>query len=396
MVPFREICPKLAFDECRMLIVPPGHKSSGLPPDRYDLEESYCIERDCDCRRVMLNVTSIARRSIEAVISFGFDADDPDRGPFLDPLNRQGPHAPALLDFVCQTVLTDSQYVQRLERHYRIVKDIVAGRLRPEAATPAPTLLGPTVVGSGKLPKYEADAGDAPRESKPFNIHQKLFDKYGETDEGKVEEYIGSLMNEFADSPEAQPIFDAGRRLGWAATMMDYSFGHLGIAPPSMKLADFQEVVFEIIPRKVSVEAECAEEIVTELRAFWQFLQRRFRLANAAVILSDLDSEAVSRLHDALDSPENFGMAKSFFMAGQKAGFDMTTQEGLNKFMLAYNAGLLAGKRFNRLDAPPREPQRGLSIFDDDAIASQYGNRADRRAAKREQRREAKKRQRGR
>lgn len=85
MVPFREICPKLAFDECRMLIVAPGLTSTGLPPDRYDLEESYCTAPDRDCRRVMLNVTSVARRSIEAVISLGFDADDPDRGPFLDP-----------------------------------------------------------------------------------------------------------------------------------------------------------------------------------------------------------------------------------------------------------------------------------------------------------------------
>ena len=392
MVPFGQICPKLAFDECRMLIVPPGHKSSNLPPDRYDLEESYCIEPDCDCRRVMLNVTSVSQKRLEAVISFGFDADDPDRGPFLDPLNQQGRYAPALLDIVRQTVLTDPQYVQRLERHYNIVKEIIAGRLRPEAAL---TFLGPTVVGAGNPPKYEAEPADASVERKPFDIHRQVFDEDGEADERKVQEYIDGLMNEFIDSPEAEPIFKAGRRLGWAVTMMGYGFSHLGVAPVSMTLAEFQEVVFEIIPRKVSVDAESAEVIVTELRAFWQFVQSRYRLSNAATILRDLDSDAVSRLHDELDSPANFGMAKSFFMAGNKAGIDMTTQEGLNKFMLAYNAGLRAGERPNRRMALPSE-KRDLSILGDDSFTAESGNRADRRAAKRAQRRGTKKQQRGR
>lgn len=391
MVPFLEICPKLAFDECRMLIVPPGHPSR-LPPDRYDLEESYCIEPDCDCRRVMLNVTSVSRRQVVAVISFGFDTADPDRGPFLDPLNRQGPHAKALLELVRQQVLTDPQYVQRLERHYQVVKDIVAGRLRPDEAAPAPTLLGPTVVGAGTPAKHDALENKVAENAAPFDIHQKVFDEYGESDEGEIKEYIDGLMKQFADSPEAEPIFKAGQRLGWAATMMDYAFGHLGVAPPNMTLADFREVVYQIIPRKVSVEADRAEEIVTELRAFWNLLQRCYGLKNAAEILRDLDANAVERLHDGLDNPANFGMAKSIFSQGRQAGFDMTTQEGLTKFMLAYNSGLLGGRRPN----PPPAPRRELSIFDDNSIAAEFGNRADRRAEKRAQRREAKKRQRGR
>ena len=391
MVPFHEICPKLAFDECRMLIVPQGHRSE-LPPDRYDLEESYCVEPACDCRRVMLNVTSVSRRQVEAVISFGFDVADPLRGPFLDPLNPQSPHAEALLDLVRQQVLTDPQYVQRLERHYQIVRDIVAGRLRPDEATPAATLLGPTVVGVGMSANYGKPEGDVAENVTPFDIHQNLFDEDGESDEGEVEEYIDGLMNQFADSSEAEPIFKAGLRLGWAGSMMHYAFGHLGVAPTSMALAEFREVVYQIIPRKVSVEADRAEEIVTELRAFWSFLQRSYGLKNAAEILRDLDANAVERLHDELDDSTNFGMAKSIFGLGRQAGFDMTTQEGLAKFMLAYNSGLLGGRRLG----PPPAPRRELSMFDDNAIAEEFGNRADRRAAKRAQRREAKKRQRGR
>ena len=39
-------------------------------------------------------------------------------------------------------------------------------------------------------------------------------------------------------------------------------------------------------------------------------------------------------------------MAKSFFMIGQAAGFDMSSQEGMNAFMLEYNERLLAGQSF--------------------------------------------------
>ena len=38
-------------------------------------------------------------------------------------------------------------------------------------------------------------------------------------------------------------------------------------------------------------------------------------------------------------------MAKSFFKMGKDAGFDMTTQEGLDRFMLAYNLGLTKSRQ---------------------------------------------------
>ena len=38
-----------------------------------------------------------------------------------------------------------------------------------------------------------------------------------------------------------------------------------------MRPADFEEVLFRVFPRKVSVDASKAEEIVIELRAFWRY-----------------------------------------------------------------------------------------------------------------------------
>ena len=40
--------------------------------------------------------------------------------------------------------------------------------------------------------------------------------------------------------------------------------------------------------------------------------------------------------------PAKFGMAKSFFMMGQQAGFDMTNEDEMNAYMHLYNTKLIA------------------------------------------------------
>ncbi len=55
----------------------------------------------------------------------------------------------------------------------------------------------------------------------------------------------------------------------------------------------------------------------------------------------------------ALSDPRNFGMAKSLVMAGHAAGFDVETQEGVEAWMRAAQAGPLpASVRLPLLDGP--------------------------------------------
>jgi hypothetical protein len=187
-----------------------------------------------------------------------------------------------------------------------------------------------------------------------FDIHQRI-DSDDEIDSDKVADYIDGLMEEFAKAPEVKPLIDAGVGVGWAATMMDYAANYLGLTPPKMSLRDFNEVVFELIPRKVSTEPESAPAIVEELRAFWQFLRRQYAVENAGPILASLDRTALERLRRELADPSNFGMAKSFVMMGQKAGFDMASQEGLDAFIQAYNSQL-AARRAQPLPSPFDSP----------------------------------------
>jgi hypothetical protein len=134
--------------------------------------------------------------------------------------------------------------------------------------------------------------------------------------------------------------------------MMEYAFDYVGVSVPEMSVRHFNEVVFELFPRKVSTEAESAFPIIAELRAFWDFVHRQHGLANARKIRDSLTDDAVIRLKKALSDPADFGMAKGIVLAGQKAGFDMSTEEGLNAFMAVYNASILG----NGFGGPPPEP----------------------------------------
>jgi hypothetical protein len=176
---------------------------------------------------------------------------------------------------------------------------------------------------------------------------------------------------------------EAGDDLAGAHWMLDYALSHLGVTPPKMTLRDFNEVVFEIIPRQLSTEAENGPAYMRDIQAFWQFAGRQYGLPNAVPILATLGEKAGERLRKALADPANFGMGKSFILAGVEAGFNMTTQEGIDQFRAVYNERLL-----NR-SLPPRAPlvldlRSDLSWLLAD----------DRTSAQREQKRKERKRQR--
>ncbi|MGA2441650.1 MAG: hypothetical protein ABSH08_11870 [Tepidisphaeraceae bacterium] len=106
-----------------------------LPADEYGFDELYCVERACDCRRVMINVLARHARAHVATINHAFDPPSHDYDPpdqtFLDPLNRQSEWSDALLDIFVNVVLADSAYRQRLLRHYNLFKEAVADPSHP-------------------------------------------------------------------------------------------------------------------------------------------------------------------------------------------------------------------------------------------------------------------------
>ena len=86
-------------------------------------------------------------------------------GPFLDPINFQGPYANVLLEYVSQLLQFDKAYVARLERHYRITKQICSGQIQSSDAKPSPVLteLVPieSIIGRAELHRSESNAANS-------------------------------------------------------------------------------------------------------------------------------------------------------------------------------------------------------------------------------------------
>lgn len=176
-----------------------------------------------------------------------------------------------------------------------------------------------------------------------FNIHQQVFDRDGMPLEKKASQYQDQLLQLFEQSPEGQALRDAGIEAGWASLLIDFGMHYLSVTPPQMAPHHLREILFNLFPRKVSAAATEAPDIIRELQAFWQFLQREFHLENAAACLSMLDEKAARKLKSAMSNPANFGIAKSFVMMGMERGFDLSSEESMKEWMANYNAEIAAG-----------------------------------------------------
>ncbi len=143
---------------------------------------------------------------------------------------------------------------------------------------------------------------------------------------GPLEE---ELLRQFSASPEAEGLSD----LYACRSVMDYAASYFGVTIAMLDPTELEEIVFEIIPRQVSIDASEARSVIEVNRAFYAFLKRAFGLVQADACLDVLGEGAVKELEAELSDPRNFGPAKTALMAGREAGFDMDTKEGLEAWM---------------------------------------------------------------
>ena len=130
--------PSLAEAETRSVTV---LDKSHLPPADYGFVEMFCNEPGCDCRRVFFTVFSSLTQKPEAVIAYGWESasfyrkwfkyavskDDIAElmGPVLNMASPQGRHAPAILNLFTEVLLGDTDYIDRIKRHYKLFRATV-------------------------------------------------------------------------------------------------------------------------------------------------------------------------------------------------------------------------------------------------------------------------------
>ena len=148
-------------------------KEDELPKGEFGLNELYCNDVNCDCRRVIISVFD--ENNIYATINYGWESqdfyrkwstniDEDMKGPSLELFGPQSEYANAFLRLFKEFVTHDLGYVKRLESHYiefkRALKKMPEWHASDEEATRIPITNGihigrnePCPCGSGK--KYK-------------------------------------------------------------------------------------------------------------------------------------------------------------------------------------------------------------------------------------------------
>ncbi len=179
-----------------------------------------------------------------------------------------------------------------------------------------------------------------------------------EDEERFLETYIDSLLADFVESSEGQTLSTQIEGIGyWIGSFIRYGFLYEGYTLPTLDTEEVQEIMEELLPRKVSLlEPKDADEGLLELASFWTYLQREHELSNAESILAYLRSLPVETFREYMFDPARAGMAKSFFMSGSSAGFDMSTQDGIDEYISIYNAARM-------LDLAAPDPDAATKSF---------------------------------
>ncbi len=188
-----------------------------------------------------------------------------------------------------------------------------------------------------------------------FDIHALDSLEPGDDEADKAfDRYRRSLVDLFCASPEGQTHIPKYGAAGfWAGCLLDFGFNHVGVTLPNMTSSDLEEIVSDYFPRKISLRSpEEAEEAIPELISFWEFLGREFALDAAPSALRYL-VEIQPSFASIMNDSSRFGMAKSLFMQGQAAGFDMTDPHQMNAFIAAYNERVTAGEGGSAAGPPP-------------------------------------------
>jgi hypothetical protein len=150
-----------------------------------------------------------------------------------------------------------------------------------------------------------------------------------DADRAALAELEQDLAGAFLLSPEAAAL-DSMSSYEQLFELARTGFGRTAL---SLEAAQLAMLVFEVLPRKVMLEAEDAAPVVADLRLFYAFLDRVFALPQARACLEILGEGAAEKLAESIASGEHFTREKAILLEGTKAGFDMYTPEGIQAYV---------------------------------------------------------------
>src|SRR5262249_6440421 len=115
---FDDYFPEIAREETRYARLV---GRNGIPDGEYALMEAYCTDPSCDCQNMMLAVVRY-KEGFVAAIRVILARDGTGARAFPDPCSARGEHVESILRWMQSEVLSDPQYIARLEHHCQMMK----------------------------------------------------------------------------------------------------------------------------------------------------------------------------------------------------------------------------------------------------------------------------------
>ena len=110
---------------------------------------------------------------------------------------------------------------------------------------------------------------------------------------------------------------------------MQWAGSRVGRTLATLAADGVEEVVFDLVPRKVSADASESGPFIEAVRALYRWLGREFELPQAQDCLAVLDApDAVPRLEALMSDPGNFDPAEGFYTEAIALGIDPRTPKG--------------------------------------------------------------------
>ena len=214
----------------------------------------------------------------------------------------------------------------------------------------------------GRIIQMALEAGASER------IHHRQPDEEGddwqeEQDEVDDEELANArmydraceLVGRFVASPMAAELSeDQQEHVGFLVqSLLVNAWEYHGQTAEQLTAGTLKDILLDIFPRKLSMEAEGYEAVAPVVQAFLRWLGAEGILPPAEML-----AEAVGEWHEEIVAAgadrRNWGPGKQFAMAAQAAGVDLSDQGAMHRFMLQYNLTQMAKVKQRQAAFEPR------------------------------------------
>ena len=165
-----------------------------------------------------------------------------------------------------------------------------------------------------------------------------------------IHKQAGEWFDDFIKSPHYETLTENQRDKApdIVRFFAEYGYNYVGMAPADWSRRGGSECCVEVFPRKVSGELPFFQAVAPVLSAFFTFLGEKALLPDGRALaktVAELDQEIV----DASQDSRNWGPAKTFVMAAEKAGVNICDSQAMKRFMLEFNLRLLSQRPAQRL-----------------------------------------------